>query len=387
MTSAVQPNSGTRLPIQLDNLLLDEDNPRFGGLAGKATDQADILDHIVLTFGLDDVLSSLAVNGYFDAEPMVCREGKDGKYVVLEGNRRLSACLILTGDARASRQPAKSKQYQAIWSAHGSRSVNPVPCIVFGAHEQQALLSYLGVRHIASAQAWDSYAKAAWVASIVEKSGLPLTDVALMIGDQHRTIARLLEGYYLVQQLIVERAFIPENSNRSGRGSVSAYPFSWVYTILGYQAVRRFLELGDGERTYPPLKPEAVPRAALVVNSMFGDKSRGKDAAIGDSREIGALAAAFSSPEKIAMLENGKSLAEIERQTQPIDERLRRGLADVRDIQADISAAISEGGVSAEVALSVGRLAKVNKSASSMIDRQLTSIALGDNSDDDDGSV
>lgn len=382
--------AGRKDSIPLDQLLLDQSNPRFGGLAGKSVDQADILDHIALTFGLDDVLSSLAVNGYFDAEPMVCRKLDNGKYVVLEGNRRLSACLILTGDPRASRQEAKSKQYQAIWSAHGQKSLAPVPCIVFAEHEQTALLSYLGVRHISSAQPWDSYAKAAWVASIVEKSGLKLNDVALMIGDQHRTIARLLEGYYLIQQLVAEGAFTPSNSVRKGRGSVSEYPFSWVYTILGYQAVRRFLELEDtGDKKYPPLKPTSVPKAAIVVNSMFGDSSKGKDAAIEDSRNIGTLASAFSSPDKIAMLENGKSLKEIERQTQPVDERLRRGLADVREIHADLAAALSEGGVTADLALGALKPAGQNKAAAANIERQLKLIIMdgGDEADGDGGDV
>jgi len=360
-----------RRNIELSKLLLDQKNPRFGGLEGKSVGQADILDHIVGTFGVDDVLSSLAVNGYFDAEPVVCREHSDGNYVVVEGNRRLSACLILAQDTRASRQNTKARHYIPIWEAHGRPSINPLPCIVFAANQQQALLSYLGIRHISPAQAWDSYAKAAWVAEVVQSSDLSLGDVALMIGDQHNTIARLLEGYYLVKQLKEERAFIPENSIRKGRGSISAYPFSWVYTILGYSAVRRYLELGDDSRAYPPLKPENVPRAALVLNSMFGDGSRGKDAAIGDSREIGSLAAAFSSAEKITMLENGKSLEEIERQTQPLEERVRRGLQQVRDLQADISGAMNESQLGSEMAYSLVPTAKTNRTAAANIERAL----------------
>ena len=362
-----------RQNIELSRLLLDQKNPRFGGLEGKTVSQADILDHIVGTFGVDDVLSSLAVNGYFDAEPVVCREHVDGTYVVVEGNRRLSACLILAQDTRASRQNTKARHYLPIWDAHGKPSIDPLPCIVFAADQQQSLLSYLGIRHISPAQAWDSYAKAAWVAEVVQSSDLSLGDVALMIGDQHNTIARLLEGYYLVKQLREERAFIPENSLRKGRGSISAYPFSWVYTILGYGAVRRYLELGDDARAYPLLKPENVPKAALVLNSMFGDGARGKDAAIGDSRQIGSLAAAFSSAEKITMLENGKSLADIERQTQPIEERVRRGLQEVRDLQSDISGAMNESLIEADVAYVLIPTAKANRTAAANIERMLLS--------------
>jgi hypothetical protein len=132
----------------LAKLLLDENNPRFGGI--KSAGQAAILDHIVEKFGVDDVLSSLAVNGYFEAEPLVCRKNKrSDTATVVEGNRRLAACLILTGDSRASHQRKRSEQFQEIWKTHGQKAVDPVPVILFAADEQEEeLLSYLGVRHI-----------------------------------------------------------------------------------------------------------------------------------------------------------------------------------------------------------------------------------------------
>jgi hypothetical protein len=188
--------------IALSGLCLDAENPRFGGSAVATLEQADVLDHIVNTFGVDDVLSSIAINGYIPAEPIVCRRdaGSDVA-IVVEGNRRLAACLIISGDQRAARQKARTQQYAKIWVEHGSKSIDPLPAIVFdGADRKQALLSYLGVRHIASAQPWDSYAKAAWVARVVEENALPLGDVALMIGDKHQTVKRLLEGYYFINQ-------------------------------------------------------------------------------------------------------------------------------------------------------------------------------------------
>lgn len=246
--------------IRLGDLLLDAENPRFGDAIGRGLEQADILDHIVNTFGVDDVLSSLAINGYISAEPVVCRREKGSTTaVVVEGNRRLAACLILTGDQRAARQKGRTEQYSSIWRSHGSKAVDPLPAIVFeGADRRQALLSYLGVRHIASAQPWDSYAKAAWVAQVVEENDLPLSDVALMIGDQHRTIKRLLEGYYFVKEAIDAGEFRPQDSQRRGRGSVTDYPFSWVYTVLGYSAAREFVGLQDREPRQPLLAPEKL---------------------------------------------------------------------------------------------------------------------------------
>lgn len=77
-------------PIELAKLNLDLTNPRFGDSGRKGWSQTEIVEHIVTTYGVDDVLSSIAVNGYFKAEPLIGRRPADGGVVTIaEGNRRL----------------------------------------------------------------------------------------------------------------------------------------------------------------------------------------------------------------------------------------------------------------------------------------------------------
>lgn len=369
--------------IDLANLLLDCENPRFG-MQEAGRGQAELLDHIVHRFGVDDVLSSLSINGYFEAEPIVCRRLRNSsKLVVVEGNRRLAACIILTQDERATHQTIRSEQYRERWEKHGRPSVNPIPAIVFDAGEHQATISaYLGVRHIASTKSWDSYAKAAWVANVVETNGLTIQQVAEVIGDRHRTVNRMLEGYYLVEQLTKSGHFQPDNSIRTGRGSVTAYPFSWVYTILRYAAVREFLELKDDDACKNPVKPQHLDDASLVMRSMFGDKSKARNAAIDDSRQLGALASTLSMPEKVHLLEQGKGLQEIEILTQPIEKRLSDGMATVRKELRDLIGRLSEQEIAGEVADGLSPAATRNRRLAAELERKLKEISLGG---DDDG--
>jgi hypothetical protein len=365
--------------IALAGLFLDAENPRFGGSAVATLEQADVLDHIVNTFGVDDVLSSIAINGYIPAEPIVCRRdaGADAA-IVVEGNRRLAACLIISGDQRAARQKARTQQYAKIWAEHGSKSIDPLPAIVFdGADRKQALLSYLGVRHIASAQPWDSYAKAAWVARVVEENALPLGDVALMIGDKHQTVKRLLEGYYFINQAITAGEFRPQDSQRRGRGSITEYPFSWVYTVLGYSTTRAFLGLTETEPKSVLVAPENLPRAGVITRAMFGDKAKGRSAAIEDSRELGELAAVLADPDKVALLENGKSVSEIARITKPIDQRLREGLSQVRTLQGELVSGLSEHPLAIEVAESLISLSNINRRTADDIVKRIEQAARG----------
>lgn len=368
--------------VDLGDLLLDADNPRFG-LQEAGSSQAQLLDHIVQKFGVDDVLSSLSVNGYFDAEPIVCRRRRNSsKLVVVEGNRRLAACLILTQDQRAGNQTTRAERYRERWTKHDRPPVNPIPAIVFDPDEQEgAILAYLGVRHIASAKPWDSYAKAAWVANVVSNNGLTIQQVAEVIGDRHRTVNRMLEGYYLVEQLTKGGHFQPDNSIRKGRGSVTAYPFSWVYTILGYASVREFLNLGDEDAHQNPVEPKRLDDASLVMRSMFGDRSKARNGAITDSRQLGALASTLAVPDKVRLLEQGKTLDEIETLTQPIEKRLSDGMAIVRDELRDLIGRLFEQELSDEAAEDLSPAAVRNRRLAAELEKKIKEIAL-DGEDD-----
>lgn len=374
-TSPPPSNRPAKL-LKLSELDLDIRNPRFGGMASGTASQTDILAHIVENFSVNDVLSSLAVNGYFRAEPLVGRRIPDTKrYVVVEGNRRLAACLILTDDIRAKNFKSLGERPRAVWIDHGCPVIDPVPVICFEEEDSsKELLSYLGVRHISASSPWDSYAKAAWVSEVVTASRLSVSEVAQMVGDKHKTVSRLLEGYYFVRQAEENGQFRPTDSVRSGRGSVTAYPFSWVYTVLGYQAARGFLGLADGEPRPNPIKEEMLPRAGLLFRVMFGDRSKGMSSAVSDSRELGDLAAVLASPEKVALLESGRSIAEITRITRPIDDRLRIGLSDVRMIQQELLAGLSEQAVPVDVAANHISAANVNRRSAANIERLLSEI-------------
>jgi hypothetical protein len=350
MTSANAADMPNQMELRLSDIDLDESNPRFGAPMGGTTSQRQVLDRIVEQFGVDDLLSSMSVNGYFSAEPVVVtKKAGSERYTVVEGNRRIAACLMLSGDSRAENQAERAAGFIKSWVDHGSPRLDPVPAIVFERGMQKNLLSYLGVRHIASSKSWDSYAKAAWVARVIRDNSLTVREVAAMIGDQHRTIERLLQGYYVTNQLIASGDFRPEDSVRKGRGSVSAYPFSWVYTILGYSATRKYLGI-DGQQDVTveqPIDPGSLAKGGVLMRAMFGDGRTGRNSAVTDSRELGALASVLINPEKLSLLEQGKSVDEIERISLPTEDQLRGGLASVRETLSQLISRVEESPLSA----------------------------------------
>ena len=384
-TTEFSNNTGKQVSyIPLSDLWLDKDNPRFGFQERNTVSQTEILTKIVEDFGVDDVLSSLAVNGYFSAEPMVCRKSDNNKYIVVEGNRRLAACLILAGDERAREHIKRTRQYQELHEKHGKISFDPVAAIIFDTHEEElSILAYLGVRHIVSLKEWDSYAKATWVSQVVEKSKhkLSIDDIASMIGDKSQTIKRMLQGYYFMKQLHSSGKFLAENSIRKGRGSNVNYPFSWVYTLLGYKNIREFLEIDEDVASEVPVPEKSLDKAGILARAMFGDSSIGRSSALEDSRQLGQLATVVSDPEKLSLLKQGKTINEIDILTKPIEQRLEDGLTEARDILKDIYTRITEQSLPQNIAEKMLPISDKIKRLSTDLNKKLLDISNGNTND------
>lgn len=309
--------------IQLKDLLLDGQNPRFGKRAGSFADQSAILDYIVEDFGVDTLLPSLAYNGYFSAEPIIVKPDENGKYKVVEGNRRLAACLILAGDERAKAQAQRSEKWREK-SLHKWGPETTIPVKIYADEKEiKSLLPYLGVRHIVASQSWDSYAKAKWIADVVASKQMTADQISEVTGDKNRTIERLLEGYGFVNQLVAAGLFDSKQSVRKGRGSNPDYPFSWIYTLLDNSGVRNWIGLRDrGLETTSPIPDNRLNEAAETLKFLYGDRNGGRNPSISDSREIGLLAAALSDPNKRSLLRSGKSAREIDHQSRPAQDQL-----------------------------------------------------------------
>jgi len=316
LTESVKADgSVNRLPIRA--LHLDHENPRFGGKTFTAKDEGQIVDEIIGQYGIVDVISSIATNAYFDSEPLVgaVNKGHGKEVTILEGNRRLVACLVLSDDPRAKHHGRMRQQYPQSKLRPNAK----IPVQVYdwrNSEHRNRLLPYLGVRHVVGIYPWDSFAKAAWVAETLRHHAMDLDGIKRMIGDDQDFTDRILEGYHFVQQVRSTNAYDAAESLRKGRGSFQLFPFSWVYTALGYKNIRDFVGLPKESRMESdPVDDGHLQNAGTLMRFMFG--GAGRAAVIEDSRQIGALARALGNPEAAATLRRGGSLEEAEDATRP----------------------------------------------------------------------
>jgi hypothetical protein len=378
-------------PVELcyiEELQFDLRNPRYGAGAANIKTEREALDHIVETFGVNDVLSSIAVNGFFESEPLVgIHLEKEKKIRVLEGNRRLAACLILAGDERASGQTRLREQYAKIHDENGRKSISPVPVIVYkGKDAMREVLPYIGVRHIVGFLEWDSYAKAAWVDQVLRDHKLSLKEVMEMLGDRNGTAPRMLAGYRFVNQLIRTGHFRADQSQRKGRGSNPEYPFSWVYTALDNPPIKEFVGFieKDGTPDENPVPDDKLEQAGLVMRFMFGDKNHGVPAVVEDSREIGELAKAVRDPVLCIRLKEGRSLKLVMEEARPSGERLQEGFQKVADQLKDLIGLIVPGSLEANTALSLIEPARTVSNLAKKALSDLKKIAAGEDDSTED---
>src|SRR5271165_5999267 len=114
-TPEVPANAGYT-HIELDKLLLDAKNPRLAELGIPETASPfDLLKALWDEVAVEEVAMSIAYSGYFEHEPLFVEETDDGKYVVIEGNRRLAAVKLLV-DA-SLRQKVKATRLPVIDAA------------------------------------------------------------------------------------------------------------------------------------------------------------------------------------------------------------------------------------------------------------------------------
>lgn len=320
-------NTIRRIPIR--DLLLDKKNPRFGGNPSASDDQKSLLDSVV-EYGINDLLASMSTNGYFHAEPVVVIE-QDGEITVVEGNRRLAAALILTGDERAAQYRDIKKRWTPESDREKIESLREFPVSVFEERNKE-LIAYLGAKHIKGSKPWDSYAKAHWLFELMSASGLEPTigHAAQLIGDHNpNTVKRILEAYVLMRQLRDERRYRSDSSQVRGRGSNPDYPFSWVYTSIGYENIREWIDISGLDSqdkihadTQVLKSNKALENGERLVLFLFGSTSKPARPAVDESRQIRLLNDVVRHKASVMELEHGNSLKEVWEKLRPAGDRL-----------------------------------------------------------------
>lgn len=308
--------------LALDDLLLDLDNPRLPTYVNKT--EPDIIEFIAKNTSLEDLMSAISENGFFPGEPLVaipCSTNK-GKYIVIEGNRRLSAVKLLNDISLLNKPSAR------MTSIVNNTTIPPTSLPVVVRDSREDVLPYLGFRHISGVKQWEPLAKARYIKQLFDTTSPKLAptdryyEVAKIIGSKRDFIKRNLDAY-AIYNIIEENDFFGIDEVKE-----DLVKFSVLSTALADEKVGGFIDLGQSGSPDPIVDNKKINVTHLreLTEWMFKDQGGDKGTVLGESRNIKYLSQVLNNHKAVTVLRSGATLDYAYRLTKGVTEDFRNAL-------------------------------------------------------------
>lgn len=298
---------GKKDQVSLDNLVFDTENPRFvTGDSFSSSEDATIITKLHEISDLNELIFSISSNGYLDVEPLIVMPSKNGKYIVLEGNRRLATLKLLNNP-----ELQKLCNISVPKAMESSQQIEKISVIIVEKKVDAA--SYIAFKHVNGAFRWDSFAKARFMTDwyIREKDkGVTIDDIALKIGDSHQTVRSFVSAMLLLNQAEDEKLFLIKDREKAGR-----FGFSHLYTALGRKEYMQFLNLDadwDESPEIVPLQNETQKKNLTeMLTYIYGSKALGLSSVVASQNpHLGQLGKALVHPTARIVLSQNRNLKE-----------------------------------------------------------------------------
>ena len=283
--------------IALKELKLDSNNPRLPkSMHGKTED--DILQYMLLDASLIELMLAIGEKGFFLGEQLlVVKDNIDSKYLVVEGNRRLSAVILLNNPDKA--QVQKTKVAQVIKETQ--QRPRELPCLIFD--ETKDILNYLGYRHITGIKEWKLLEKARYLYGLREDSFANLglseasREIAKVIGSRKDYVKRILVGFQ-VYRIIEDEAFfkIPNLDD-------TTFYFNYIADSLNRPNIAAFLNVNL--EIANPVENLNKDNLKKWTQWLFQKNDQGKTRLIGDSNDLTSLNLILGNQEALVAFDDG----------------------------------------------------------------------------------
>lgn len=241
----------TPVTVKLDDLLLDPNNPRFAELGqevgdeipesrfGDAKVQAKAAENMKTPrFDVTELRDTIKQMGFLPMDRIVVRAWRGGpannkKYVVVEGNRRVTALKWLVELEESGKETFNEDQLKNFTELE-VLELDDVRA------PASAKLVIPGLRHVSGIKEWGAYQKARTV-YILREGGQSAQEVAQSLGLSTIEANRLWRSYLALEQMRLDEEY-----------SDSADPklYSYFEEILKRPAVKNWLGWNDDERKF-----------------------------------------------------------------------------------------------------------------------------------------
>lgn len=278
-------------PVRTNLLDFDATNPRFGGGTDKLSQEE--LQRLLekAPHYARELVPSLVENGFIAYEPIVVKK-QDGRYVVIEGNRRLAAVRYILND-QSTHQEIRSR-------------FRRIPALVFPSTaaegtQDDAIRMYLGVHHLFGFREWPPESKAKFLDQNI-RTKKDLQKISREIGIQVGEFERYLIPYRL-----------RKHAHKS-MGSVALKDFWTLAEAMNRIDIKEYVKLEADNKTLE-IKNYDPKKLKFLLGFLYG--TDGIQKRIKETRQIKFLAKVLGSKKASEALERGSSLEDAQLYVQP----------------------------------------------------------------------
>ena len=338
MAPARATKVGGRLErLRLSQLEPDRLNPRLPQhIQAEELSEDALYEYMASAYDAVTIAESIARHGYFESEPLIAvparvaypgetRRGAAAKrYVVVEGNRRLTALKALADPGFRARLTGRR------WAdiPHQVSLPSDLPVLVVGDRQQVAPI--LGFRHITGIAAWEPYPQANYIADLVDNQGRSFADVADLLRRSETEVRSFYRNFWIGEQ--ARDSFQIPDADRI------VDSFGVFTRAMQNPNLRAYIEAPDPAEvtsSYYPLPDTKKTALSQLMTWLFGKPRKAGDRdttrprpgqVIGDSREVTRFGTVLAAARGRAAIKKGKSLEEAEEALRDPVEQVRRSL-------------------------------------------------------------
>lgn len=243
--------------VEFKSLQFDRQNPRMPD--AEFGSEEEVVRHLLDEFDVEELVQSILSSGWIDYEPLIVQSQSNTVY---EGNRRLAALRLI------SDQKLRKAVNYALPDIVDPKPLPPRISVTY-VQDRKAARKFIAFKHINGPFKWDAYAKAKYASDWL-REGEDIGIVSRMLGDNHNTVRRLVNGFNILEQAQQEGFDLADRTKKR-------FAFSHLYTAVSRPAVRQFLGVTDEAEEALPRKP--VPPAhkhelQLLMSWLYGQESK-----------------------------------------------------------------------------------------------------------------
>lgn len=305
-----EPLRGRRQTVSLGSLYLDPnnfrfaDNPKYRRVGDEDVFQAEV-QRLTYTFvagksqeHIQDLIASIKENGWLDIDPILVEKRQSGKFLVVEGNRRVATLKHLQ-----SRHKDEAIHLGQLDEAFFSK----VPVVLYEATDERQKMVMMGLHHISGKRRWPAINRALALKQLRDQFDGDADAVCRALGISKQDFNRSVRALSLVDAY--------KESDYGDQFKADQY--SLFRDVLGRPAIREWL--GWNDQTSVATQRNNLDRLfnwmSEVEDIEDGDAGNGDPGfesgpVITTQGHIRELAKMIEDPVALSMLDETRSLQE-----------------------------------------------------------------------------